>query len=116
MKIAPKRDEVTWEWRKLHNYMLNLYTPPCMIQVIKLRRVRWAGHVASMGERRGTCRVLVGKPVGKRPLGRLRHSWKVNIKMDFQEVEWGGMDWIVVAQNRDMCWALVNAIMNLWVP
>ena len=54
--------------------------------------------------------------MGKRPLGRLRHSWKVNIKMDFQEVEWGGMDWIVVAQNRDMCWALVNAIMNLWVP
>jgi len=71
------------------------------VWVIKSRRVRWAGHVARMGERRGVYSVLVGKPEGKRPLGRLRRRWEDNIKMDLQEVGCGGMDWIRVAQDTD---------------
>jgi len=83
----PKRDEVTGEWRKLHNEELNdLYCSPNIVQVIKSRRMRWAGHVARMGKRRGVHSVLVGKPEGKRPLERPRRRWKDNIKMDLQEV------------------------------
>jgi len=84
--------------------------------VIKSRRILWAGHVARMGEGRGVYRVLVGKPEGKRPLGRPRHRWEDNIKMDLQEVVRGGMDWIDLAQDRDRWRALVNAAMNLRVP
>jgi len=88
--FGPKRDEVTGEWRKLHNEELNdLYTSPNIIQVIKLRRMRWTGHVVCMGERRGACRVLVGQPEGKRGLGRPRHRREINIKMDLQEVGFG---------------------------
>jgi hypothetical protein len=79
----PKRDEVTGEWRKLHNEELNdLYCSPCVVQVIRSRRIRWAGHVARMGEKRSVYGVLVGKPEGKRPLGRPRCRWEDNIKMD----------------------------------
>ena len=78
--------------------------------------MRWAGHVAHMGERRVVFRVLVGKPEGKRPLGRTRRRWEDNIKMDFQEVGCGGIDWIELAQDRDRWQALVNAVMNLRVP
>jgi len=100
--FGPKRDEVTGEWRKLHNEELNdLYCSPNIVRVIKSRRMRWAGHVAHMGERRGVYRVLVGKPEGKRPLGRPRHRWEDNIKMELQEVGCGGMDWIELAQDRD---------------
>ena len=92
--FGPRRDEVTGEWRRLHNEELNdLYTSPNIVTVIKSRRMRWAGHVARMGEERGLYRVLVGKPEGKRPMGRPRRRWVDNITMDLQEVECGYMDW-----------------------
>ena len=84
--------------------------------MIKSRRTRWAGHVARIRERRGVYRVLVGKPEGKRPLGRPRRRWEDNIKVDLQEVGCGGVDWIELVQDRDRWRALVNAVMNLWVP
>ena len=89
-KFGPKRDEVTGEWRKLHNEEVNdLYCSPNIVRMIKSRRMRWAGNVARMGEGRGVYRVLVGKPEEKRPLGRPRHRWEDNIKMGLQEVGWG---------------------------
>ena len=91
--FGPRRDEVTGEWRKLHNGELNdLCSSPNILRVIKSRRMRWAGHVARTGERRGVYRGLVGKPVGRRPLERLRRRWGDNIKMDLQEMGCGGMD------------------------
>ena len=105
------------EWRKLHNEeLIDLYSSPNIIRVIKSRRMRWAGHVARMGERRGVYRILVGKPEGKRPLGRHRRIWEDNIKMDVQEVGCGGMDWIHLAQDGDRWRAIVNAVMILRVP
>jgi len=105
------------EWRKLDNEELNdRYCSPNVVQVIKSRRMRWARHVACMREGRGMYRVLVGKPDGKRPLGKPRRRWENNIKMDIQEVGWGGMDWIELAQDRDWWRALVNSVMNLQVP
>jgi len=89
--FRPEREEVKGEWRKLHNEELNdLCSSPNIVRVIKSRRMRWAGHVARMGERRGIYRVLVGKPDGKRSLERPRHRWENNIKMDLQEVVCGG--------------------------
>ena len=115
--FGPKRDEVTGEWRKLYNEELNdLCSCPNIVRVLKSRRMRWAGHVVQMTEGRGVYRVLVGKPEGKRSLGRLRHRWEDNIKMDFQEVGYWGMDWIKLAQDSDRCWARVNVVVNLWVP
>ena len=115
--FRPKKDEVTGQWRKLHNEGLNdLCSSPNIVRVIKSRRMRWAGHVVRMGERTSVYRVVVGKPEGKRPLGRPRRRWENNIKMDLQEVGCGGMDWIELAQDRDRWRALVNAVMNLWVP
>jgi hypothetical protein len=90
--FGPKRDEVTGEWGKLRNEELNdLYSLPNIVRVVKSRRMRWTGHVACMGEERGVHRVLVGKPEGKRPLGRPICRWEDNIKMDLQEVG-GGLD------------------------
>jgi hypothetical protein len=87
--FGPKRDEVMGEWRKLHNEELrDLYSSPSTIRIIKSRSMRWAGHVARMGEKRNTYRLLVGKPEGKRPLGRPRRRW-VDIRMDLGEVGWG---------------------------
>jgi hypothetical protein len=87
--FGPKRDGVTGEWRRLHNEELNdLYSSPNIIQVIKSRRIRWAGHVACMGEGRGAYRILVGRSEGRRPLGRPRHRWEDNIKIDLQKVGW----------------------------
>ena len=109
-------DVVTGEWRTLHNEELNdLYCSP-VIRVVKSRRMRWAGHVTRMGERRGVYRVLLGKSEGKGPLGRHKRRWEDNIKMDLQEVGCGGMDWIELAQDRDRWRALVYVVMNLRVP
>jgi hypothetical protein len=93
-----KRDEVTGEWRKLHNEELhNLYSPPDIIRQVKSRRMRWAGHVARMGEDRKVYKVLVGKSEGKRPLGRPRRRWEDGIRMDLREIGlgvWIGFDWL----------------------
>ncbi|KAJ4448643.1 hypothetical protein ANN_00033 [Periplaneta americana] len=112
--FGAKRDEVTGEWRKLHNTELHaLYSSPDIIRNIKSRRLRWAGHVARMGESRNAYRVLVGRLEGKRPLGRPRRRWEDNIKMYLREVGYDDRDWINLAQDRD-CWrAYVRAAMNL---
>jgi hypothetical protein len=115
--FGTKRDEVIRGWRKLHNEDLrNFYCSPSIIIIIKSRRMRWAGHVARMGEKRNARRIWIGKPEEKRPLGRSRRRWEDNIKMDLREIEWGGLDWIDVAQDRDQWRALVNTVMSLRVP
>jgi hypothetical protein len=112
-----KSDEVTGEWRKLHNEELHdLYSLPSIIRIIKSWRMRWAGYVARMGEKRNTYRLLVGKPEGKRPLGRPRHRWVDNIRMALGEVGYGDVDWIGLAQDRNRWRALVNSVLNLRVP
>ena len=93
-----------------------VYSSPNIVRVIKSRRMRWAGHVARMGEERGMYRVLVGKSEGRRQLGRPRHRWVDNIRMDLQEVVCGYMDWIGLAQDRDRWRTLVNAVMNIRFP
>jgi hypothetical protein len=114
--VLIKRDDVTGEWRRLHSAELhNLYSSPDIIRQIKSRRMRWAGHVARIGEGRNVYRVLVGKPEGKVPLGRPRRRWEEGIKMDFWEIGWGGVEWIHLAQDRDLWRDLVNAVMNLRV-
>ncbi|KAJ4437296.1 hypothetical protein ANN_17434 [Periplaneta americana] len=115
--FGAKRDEVTGEWRKLHNGELHsVYSSPDIIRNIKSRRLRWAGHVARMGESRNEYRVLVGRPEGKRPLARPRRRWEDNIKMDLREVGYDGRDWINLAQDRDQWRAYVRTAMNLRVP
>jgi hypothetical protein len=102
---------VTGEWRKLHNEELrDLYSSPSIIRIIKSRRMRWAGHIARMGEKRNAYRLLVGQPEGKRPLGRPRLRW-----VDLGEVGWGDVDWIGLAQDRNRWRALVNSVLNLLV-
>ena len=115
--FGPRWDEATGERRRLHNEELNdLYSSSNIVRVIKSRRMRWAGHVARIGEERGAYRVLVGKPEEKRPLGRRRRRWVDNIRMDLQEVGCGYVDWIGLAQDRDRWRTLVSAVMNLRVP
>ena len=115
--LEPKRDEVTGAWRKLHNEEPGyLYSLLNIVWVVKSRRMRWAGHVARMGEGRWAHRVLVGKPEGKRPLGRPRCRWEDNIKMDLQEMGGGCGDWMELAQDRDRWWAFVGTVMNIRVP
>ena len=112
--FGPKSDEVTREGRKLHDEELNdLYSSLNTVRVIKLRRMRWVGHVERMGEKKGVYRVLVGKPERKRPLGRPRRRWEDTIKMDLQEAGFGVMDWIELAQDRGWWRELVNSVMNL---
>jgi hypothetical protein len=103
--FGPKTDEVMGEWRKLHNEELrDLYSSPSIM------RMRWAGHVARMGEKRNAYGLLVGKPKGKMPLGRSRRRW-----MDL-EVGWGDVDWFGLIQNRNRWRSLVNSVLNLQVP
>jgi hypothetical protein len=112
--FGPKRDEVTGEWRKLHNEELHkMYSSPDIIRQVKSWRMRWAGHVACMGEERKLYKVLVGKPERKRPLGRL--TWEDGNRMDLREIGLGGVDWIRLAQDRDRWRAVVSAVMNLRV-
>ncbi|KAJ4431113.1 hypothetical protein ANN_19708 [Periplaneta americana] len=115
--FGAKRDEVTGEWRKLHNAELHaLYSSPDIIRYIKSRRLRWAGHVARMDESRNAYRMLVGRPEGKRPSGRPRRRWEDNIKMNLREMGYDDRDWINLAQDRDRWRAYERATMNLWVP
>jgi hypothetical protein len=108
--FGPKRDEVTGEWKKLHNEGLrDFYSSPSIIRIIKLRRMRWAGHVARMGVKRKAYRLLVRNPEGKRPLIRPRRRWVDNIRMDLGEVVWGNVDWIDLAQDTNKWRALVNS-------
>jgi hypothetical protein len=114
--FGPKREEVTGEWRTLHSGELhNLYSSPDIIRQVKFRRMRWAVHVARIGEGRNMYRVLVGKPEGESLLGRPRRRWEDGIKMDFREIGWGGVEWIRLAQDWDRWRAVVNAVMNLRV-
>jgi hypothetical protein len=115
--FGPKQDEVTGKWRKLHNEELyNLYSSADIIRQVKSRRMRWAGHVACMGEEIKVYMVLVGKPEGKTPLGSPRRRWEDGIRMDLGETGLGGVDWIRLAQDRDRWRAVVSTMMNLWVP
>jgi hypothetical protein len=115
--FGAKRDEITGEWRKLHNEELrDLYSLPNIVRVVKSRRIRWAEHVAHMVEGRGVYRVLVGRPEGKRPLGRPRHRWEDNTKMDLQDMGGGCGDWMELAQDRDRWVALVSMVINFRVP
>jgi hypothetical protein len=112
-----KRDGVTGGWRKLHNKEPHdLYSSPSIIKIIKSRKMRWVRHVARMGEKRNMYRLLVGNPVGRRPLGRPRCMWIDNIKMDLLEIGLSVVDWIGLAPDRYRYRALVNMVMNLQVP
>jgi hypothetical protein len=114
--LGPKGAE-DGSWRKLHNDELHsLYSSPNIVRVIKSRKMRGAGHGARMGEGRDIYRVLVGKPEGKRPLGRPRCRWELNIKMDLREIEIDGTNWTRLAQDRVQWRAFVNTVMNLRVP
>ena len=115
--FGAKRDEITGEWRKLHNAELYaLYSSRNIIRNLKSRRLRWAGHIAHMEQFRNAYRVLVGKPEGKRSLGRPRRRWNDNINMDLREVGCDPGDWKAIAENRDQWRAYVRAVMNLRVP
>jgi hypothetical protein len=115
--FGPKKDEVTGEWRKLHNEELSdLYSLPNIVRGVKSGRMRWAGHVARMEEVRGVFRVLVGKPEGKRPLGRPRRRWEDTIKMALQEVGGSCGDRMDLAQDRDGWLALVRTVRKFLVP
>jgi hypothetical protein len=107
---------VTGEWRKLHNEELrDLYSSPSIIRIIKSRIIRLTGHVARRDEERNAYRLLLGKPEGKRPLGRPRRRWVDNIRMDLGEVGWSDVDWIGLAQDKNRWRALVNSVLNLGV-
>ena len=115
--FGPKRDELTGEWRKLHNEKLNdLYSLPNIVRVVKSRRMRSAGLAARMGVDRGVHRVLVGKTEGKRTLGRRRRRWEDNIKMDLHKVGVGRGDCMELAQDRDRGQALVGTLRDFLVP
>jgi hypothetical protein len=115
--FGPRRDEVTGGWKKLHSEERHgLYSSPSIFRVIKARRMRWAGHVARMGEVMGAYNILVGMPERRRQLGRPRRRWEDSIKMDLREICFGDVHWIHLAQDRDRWRALVNTVMNLRFP
>jgi hypothetical protein len=115
--FGPKRDGVTGGRRKLQNEELHdLYSSPSIIRIIKSRRMRWVGHAARMGEKRNVYSLLVGKPEGKRPLGRPKHRQIDNNKVHLLEIGLSIVDWIGLAQDRYRWRALVNVVMNLRVP
>jgi hypothetical protein len=118
IKLLTNLKDISFHFSAMgYNEELNaLYSSPNIIRVIKSRRMRWAGHLARMGEGRGAYRILVGRPEGRKPLERPRRRWKDNIKMDLQEVGWERVNWIGMAQDRDRWRALVNTVMNLRVP
>jgi hypothetical protein len=110
-----KREE-DGSWRKLHSDELhNLYSSLNIVRVIKSRRIRWAGHVALVGNGRGVYRISVGRPESKRLLGRPKRRWEDNIKMDLREIGIDGENWIQLAQDRVQWWASLSTV-NLWVP
>jgi hypothetical protein len=111
--FGSKMVEVMGKWRKFHSGVIrNLYTSPNVIKQIKPIRMRWAGHVAHIGEERKVYYVLVGKLGGEKPLGRLRHAWEDGIKMDLTEIGWKVVEFIHPAQYRDWWQAVVNTVMN----
>jgi hypothetical protein len=113
--FGPKREEIVGGWRRLHNEELqNLYTSSNIITVITSMRMRWVGHVACVVEI-NIYNILIGKPEGKRPLGRSRSRWKDNVRMDLMDIGWEGVDWMHLAEDRNQWWALVNTVMNLQV-
>jgi hypothetical protein len=115
--FGPKRDGVTGGWKKLHNEEIHsLCSSLSIIRIIKSGMMRWAGHVARMGEKRNVYMLLVGKSEGKRPLGRPRRRWMDNIKMELLEMGLTVVDWIGLAQDRYRWRALVNSVMNFRVP
>jgi hypothetical protein len=110
--LGPKRDEVAGEWRKLHNEELHdLYSLPGIITIMKSSRMKWAGHVARMGEKRNAYRLLVGKPEEERPVEKPRRRW-----VDLVQVGWGDVDWIGLPQDRHRWGVFVNSALNLRVP
>jgi hypothetical protein len=114
--FGPKRDEVTGEWRKFHIEELPiLYSSPNIVRPIQSWRMRWAGHVARMGEERNVYKVLMGKPEVRRPLGRQRRRWEDVSRMDLRQNGWGNVEWIQLFQDRDRWRALVNTEMNFRV-
>jgi hypothetical protein len=111
-----KGDEIIGGFRKLHNEELySLLSSPNIIRMIKSRKMKWAGRVARMGEKRNACRFLVGKPEGKTSLGRPRRKWEDNIEKDLREIRFGGMDWIHLAQDMDQWRGILNKVRNLLV-
>jgi hypothetical protein len=115
--FGPKKDEVMGGWRKLHNKELHKsYSSPSIIRMVKSRRMRWAGHVTRMREKRNAYRILVEKPEGEKPLGRPGPRWVYNIKKGLRQIGWDGVDWIDLSQGREQWRALVNTVMNLRVP
>jgi hypothetical protein len=115
--FGPKREEETGGWKKLHNEELhNLYSSPYIIRMIGSSRMRWAGHVGRIGDKRNAYRILVGKSEGKRQIERPRRKWVDNIKMDLREIGWDGAHWIDMAQDRDQWRALLNTVLNYRVP
>jgi hypothetical protein len=116
-KIFGPEREGDGSWRKLHNDELHdLYSSPNIVRVIKSRRMRWAGHVARMGDGRGVYRILVGRTESRRPLERPRRRWEDNIKMDLRETGIDGTNWIWLAQDGVQWRALVNTVINFRVP